>query len=47
MLECARMISSWIRKVLQIAKMHMSLGAVQGAVASTALVAGVSLVSIL
>ena len=40
-------ISSWVRKVLCVAKVHMSPGSLQGAVASAALVAGVSLVSIL
>ena len=40
---CAKTISSCVRKVLCIAKAHMSLGSA----ASAALVAGVSLVSIL
>ena len=44
---CAKMKSSWVRKVLGIAKAHMSLGTVQGATMSAALVAGISLVSIL
>ena len=38
---------SWVRKVLCVAKAHMSPGSVWGVVASAALVAGVSLVSIL
>ena len=42
-----QMICSWVRKVLCIANAHKCLGAVQGAVASAALVAGVSLASIL
>ena len=44
---CAKTISSWERKVLCVAKAHMSPGSLWGAAASTALVAGVSLVSIL
>ena len=44
---CAKMISFWVRKVLSIPKEYMSLGTLQGAVASAALVSGVSLVSIL
>ena len=44
---CAKTISSWIRKVLCVAKAHMSPGSLQGAAASAALAAGVSLVSIL
>ena len=44
---CAKTISSWVRKVLCVAKAHMSLGSLWGAAASAALVAGVSLVSIL
>ena len=42
----AKMIFSWVRKVLCIARVHMSLGAVKSAVTSAALVAGVSLVYI-
>ena len=42
---CAKMISSWIRKVLSIAKEHVSPVAVWGVATSLALVAGVSLVS--
>ena len=41
---CDKTISSWVRKVLCVAKAHMSPGPVWGA---TALVSGVSLVSIL
>ena len=37
---------SCIKKVLSFAKAHMSLGALKGSVASTALVAGASMVSI-
>ena len=44
---CAKTISSWVRKDLHIAKIHMSTGALQGAAASTGLVADVSQVSIL
>ena len=44
---CAKTISSWVRKVLCVAKVHMSLGSLWGTAASAALVAGVSLVSIL
>ena len=40
---CAKTISSWVRKVLCVAKAHMSLGVA----ASATLAAGVSLVSIL
>ena len=43
----AKTISSWVRKVLCVAKAHMSLGFLQGHAASAALAAGVSLVSIL
>ena len=39
---CAKMISSWVRKVLGMAKMHISLGTLQGAAASAALETGVS-----
>ena len=44
---CTKTISSWVRKVLCVAKAHMFPGSLQGGVASAALVAGVSLVSIL
>ena len=44
---CAKTISSWVRKVLCIAKAHISLGYLLGAAVSTVLAAGVSLVSIL
>ena len=44
---CAKTISSWVRKILGVAKAHMSLGSLWGVVASTALAAGVSLVTIL
>ena len=44
---CAKTISSWVRKVLHVAKAHMLPGSLQGAAASAALVVGVSLVSIL
>ena len=44
---CAKTISSWVRKVLGVAKAHMSLGSLWGVAASAALAAGVSLVSIL
>ena len=44
---CAKTISSWVWKVLSVAKAHMSLGSLQGVAASTALAAGVSLVTIL
>ena len=43
---CAKTISSWVRKVLYVAKAHMLPSYLWGA-ASAALVAGVSLVSIL
>ena len=43
----AKTISSWVRKVLSVAKAHMSLGCLWGVAASAALVAGVSLVTIL
>ena len=46
-LVCAKTISSWVRKVIFIANVHISLGSLQGAVTSAALVAGISLVSIL
>ena len=39
---CAKTISSWVRKVLCVAKAHMSLGSLQGVAASAALAAGVS-----
>ena len=44
---CAKTISSWVRKVLGVAKAHMSLGSLQGVAASATLAAGVSLVTIL
>ena len=44
---CAKTISSWVRKVLCVAKAHMSLGSLWGVVASAGLAAGVSLVCIL
>ena len=44
---CAKTISFWVRKVLCVANAHMSLGSLQWVAASTALEAGVSLVSIL
>ena len=44
---CAKMISSWVRKVLSMAKAPMSLDTLQGAVAPVALVALFYLVSIL
>ena len=44
---CAKTISSWVRKVLCVAKAHMSLGSLLGVPASAALAAGVSLVTIL
>ena len=44
---CAKTISSWVWKVLSVAKGHMSLGSLWGVAASAALAAGVSLVTIL
>ena len=44
---CAQTISSWVRRVLCVAKAHMSLGSLCGIAASAALIAGVSLVTIL
>ena len=44
---CAKTISSWVRKVLYVAKAHMSRGCLWGVAASAALAAGVSLVTIL
>ena len=44
---CTKTISSWERKVLGVARAHISLGSLQGVAASTALAAGVSLVTIL
>ena len=44
---CAKTISSWVRKVLGVAKAHMSLGSLWGIAASAALAAGVFLVTIL
>ena len=43
----AKTISSWVRKVLCVAKAHMSPGSLWGVAVSTALAASVSLVSIL
>ena len=43
---CAQTISSWVRKVLCVAKAHMSLGSLWAVAASAALAAGVSLVTI-
>ena len=43
----AKMIFSWVRKVLGIARGQMSPSTLQGAAVSAALVAGVFLVSIL
>ena len=40
---CAKTISSWVQKVLCVAKAHMSLGSLWGVAASAALAAGVSL----
>ena len=42
---CVKTVSSWVRKVLCVAKVHMSLGFLWGTAASVALAAGVSLVS--
>ena len=44
---CAQMISSWVRKVLGVAKVQMSSSSLQGAVVSAVFVASVFLVSIL
>ena len=44
---CAKTISSWVRKVLCVAKAHMSLGSLWGIAASAVMAAGVSLMSIL
>ena len=44
---CAKTISSWVWKVLSVAKAHISLGSLWGVAASAALAAGVSLVTIL
>ena len=44
---CAKTISSWVRKVLCVAKVLMYLDFSWGAAASAVLVAGISLVSIL
>ena len=44
---CAKMMSYWVRKVLSIAKAHMSVGTFLGAVASAALEAGIFMMSIL
>ena len=42
-----KMISSWVRAVLTIPKVHMFLCTFQGAMASSTLVAGASVMSIL
>ena len=47
MLVCAKKISSWVRKVLDIAKAHMSPTTFWGVEVSAALVVSVSMVSIL
>ena len=47
MLVCAKRISSSVRKIVSIDKVHMSLDTLPGAVASAALITGVSLVFIL
>ena len=44
---CAKTISSWVRKVLCIAKAQMSPGSLWGVATSAALAAGGSLVTIL
>ena len=44
---CTKTISSWVRKILCVAKAHMSSGYLQQGAASAALAAGVSLVTIL
>ena len=44
---CTKTISSWVRKVLCVAKVHMSLGSLWGFAAFAALAADVSLVTIL
>ena len=44
---CAKTITSWVREVLCVAKVHMSLGSLWGVAASAALEGGVSLVTIL
>ena len=44
---CARTISSWVRKVLSIAKAHVSPGTFQDAVVSVTMVVDLSLMSIL
>ena len=44
---CAKTISSWVRRVLGVAKAHMSLGSLWGVAASAALAGAVSLVTIL
>ena len=43
----AKTISSWVWKVLSVAKAYVSLGSIWGVAAPAALVAGVSLVTIL
>ena len=44
---CAKTISSQIRRVICVAKAHLSLGSLWGAASSAVLATGVSLVSIL
>ena len=44
---CAKTISSWVRRVICVAKTHMPLGSLLGAAVTAALVASVSLVSML
>ena len=44
---CAKTISSWVQKVLSVAKAHMSLGSLWGVATSATLAADVSLVTIL
>ena len=46
-LVCAKTISAWVRKVLCVAKAHMSLGCPWGVAASAALASSDSLVTIL
>ena len=45
--DCAKTISSWVRKVLCVAKAHMSPGSLWGIASSAALAASVSMVTIL
>ena len=46
-LSVLKPFSSWVRKVLGVARAHMSLDSLQGVAASAALAACVSLVTIL